>query len=349
VRGEWSINSNAMVRGTFGTAVRAPNLYELYAPRTAAIANVADPCDRISDSGAALPPLSANRQQNCDAVLGAAAALLDQTQVQRQTVGNVSEGNPSLEAESAETFTLGVVLKSPGVDGLSVTADYFEIAIDDVISRLTIQNIVNECYDTAGLPGIFCDQVSRDPVSGQLLSVNNAYLNAATERLSGVDVALDYALDLNRISAAIPGALTLRATWSHLLEHEFEQTANSPVDDRTGQVGDFDDRIGARIAYEIGDIELSWDTRYLSSALADTSQSLGPRNRIDAFWYHDAQVYFRFGDGRYGVRAGAKNLFDKQPPIITPPARTSPDGYATAAGVYDTRGRFFYLSATANF
>lgn len=53
-------------------------------------------------------------------------------------------------------------------------------------------------------------------------------------------------------------------------------------------------------------------------------------------------------DEKLNLTFGVKNLFDKQPPIITSPARTS-IGLPTAAGIYDTRGRFFYTSASMKF
>ncbi len=347
-RADWEISSFLRFRGTYGTAVRAPNLYELFAPRNAAISNVIDPCDRVSDAGAAIT-LSPARQASCQAALGALAATLDQTQVQRQTVGNVSQGNPDLEPERARTLTVGAVLTPGGaLHGLSVTADYYRIRIRNVISQLTIQNVVNQCYDSTGLPAAFCGQLNRSATTGQLLSVNNTFLNAATERLSGLDVAGIYTFELSDIGSSLPGSLRLQATWSHIFDRTFVQYAGAAVDRIDGQVGTFHDRVDIGLGYTTERVGFSYNARYLGPALADTSQDLGPRGHIGSVWYHDVQASLDTGSG-LTLELGVKNLFDRAPPIISGPARTSPNGEVTATGVYDTRGRFLYTTARLKF
>lgn len=347
-RADWEVSSLLRLRGTFGTAVRAPNLYELYAPRNAAISNVIDPCDRVTDAGI-IVTLSPARQTSCQAALGGLAATLDQTQVQRQTVGNVSQGNPDLEPERARTLTAGAVLTPGGaLRGLSISADYYRIRISDVISQLTIQNVVNQCYDSVGLPAAFCGQLNRSAATGQLLSVNNTFLNAATERLSGLDVVGAYTLDLSKVGASLPGTLRIQATWSHIFNRTFVQYAGAAIDRVDGQVGTFHDRLDLSLGYGSERFGFSYNARYLGPALADTSQDLGPRGHIGAVWYHDVQASFDTQSG-LTLAVGVKNLFDRDPPIISGPARTSPNGEVTATGVYDTRGRFLYTTASLKF
>ncbi|MBO9711635.1 TonB-dependent receptor [Sphingomonas sp.] len=345
---DWEPADFLRVRGTYGTAIRAPNLYELYAPRTAAISNVIDPCDRVSDAGAAIS-LSAARQASCGAALGGLASTLDQTQVQRQTVGNVSQGNPGLSPETARSYTLGMVVAPRGaLGGLTLTADYYRIKIDHVISQLTIQNVVNRCYDDNGLPQIFCGQITRSATTGQLLSVANSFLNAATEFENGLDVVGAYSLPLERVGTSLPGTLRLQVAWSHLFNHYFVQYAGANRDHYDGQVGDFRNKVSIGLGYNSGGFNIAYEARYLSPALADTSQNLGPKNDIPAVWYHDLQMSLEVGR-RFTFAIGAKNLFDRQPPLISGPARTSPNGEATATGIYDTRGRFLYTTATIKF
>ena len=347
-RVDWEPTSFLRVRGTYGTAIRAPNLYELYAPRTAAISNVIDPCDRFTDAGAPIT-LSPARQASCTAVLGALAPTLDQAQVQRQTVGNVSQGNPNLSPEKARSYTIGAVLTPGGaLDGLSLTFDYYRIKIDQVISQLTIQNVVNRCYDDTGLPTIFCGQITRSPTTGQLYSISNSFLNAATEYANGFDVLGAYSLPLERVSEALPGRLRFQVAWSHLFNHYFVQFDGAARDHFDGQVGDFRNRVTANLGFSSDGLNLAYQVRYLSPALADTSQDLGPKNHIPAVWYHDIQASMDVAH-RFSLAFGIKNLFDRDPPIISGPARTSPNGEVTATGIYDTRGRFLYTTASISF
>lgn len=348
LRLDYEVTPILRLRATYGSAVRAPNLYELYAPRTAAISNVIDPCDRVSDGGAAIT-LSAARQASCAAALGGFAAGLDQTQVQRQTVGNISQGNENLDPEDALTFTGGFVLRPGGAfAGASLTADYYQIRIRDVISQLTIQNIVNRCYDSAGLPEVFCNQINRSTTTGQLLSVSNSFLNAATDTVKGVEVVGRYDFELEDVASGLPGSLSAQMTWSHLFDRTFVQFGGAAPDHVDGQVGDFQNRLDVALAYHNDRFGLSYNARYLASALADTSQNLGPKNFIDSMWYQDLQATYALDD-RLTLAAGVKNLFEEEPPIISGPARTSPNGEVTATGVYDVRGRFFYLSADLSF
>jgi len=74
-------------------------------------------------------------------------------------------------------------------------------------------------------------------------------------------------------------------------------------------------------------------------------------NQIDAIFYHDIQGSYTFGESeqRYNITVGVKNLTDKQPPIITGPARTQSSGSNTVVGgVYDIRGRFVYLNLSVS-
>jgi hypothetical protein len=199
-----------------------------------------------------------------------------------------------------------------------------------------------------GLPSIFCGQITRSATTGQLLSVANSFLNAATEFENGLDVVGAYSIPLDRISGSLPGTLRLQVAWSHLFNHYFVQYAGAARDHFDGQVGDFRNKVSAGVGFSSGGFNIAYEARYLSPALADTSQDLGPKNHIPAAWYHDIQVSLDVGS-RFRFAIGAKNLFDRQPPLISGPARTSPNGEATATGIYDTRGRFLYTTATIKF
>lgn len=355
----WSVttdiafNNIFRLRGSYGTAVRAPNMEESFAPVTSSTTTVQDPCDTLNDDTSARS-LSATAATNCSAELGGLAAGLDQVAIQRQTVGTQSSGNAGLGAEEAKTFTAGLVIQPDGViGGLTLSADYYSIKINNVITGLNVQDIVNQCYDRPGLPSVFCDQITRDGTTGQLLSVNNVVLNAASEKLTGLDVQLNYALDV-----ANDGQFVFNVNWTHLFKHEITPPiAGANVDVRTGQVGDFRNRANLFVGYSMGAWGINWTTRFLGSAKADTSIVDGTftdgqgkdLNDIGAVWYHDLQASYRFDKEGLILTAGIKNLFDKNPPLITSPARTAVSAGTTVGGIYDTRGRFFYLSGRVNF
>ncbi|WP_374125728.1 TonB-dependent receptor plug domain-containing protein [Sphingomonas sp. 28-62-11] len=348
VRGDWQVNDAIRIRGTTGTAVRAPNINELFAPVGRANAASFDPCDTVDDFGRPIAR-TGNRLANCNAQLGALAATLDQTQAQRGTLVSINSGNANLDAEAAFTYTGGVVFTPSGaLTGLSLSVDYYNIKIDNVISALAVQDTINQCYDQPNLPAVFCSRVQRDPVNGQLLGVQNQLFNAATEQLSGIDVQFNYGFKPEKVISAIPGRLDLRANYALLLQHDFVARAGAALDDRVGQVGDFRHRFQFGGTYTVSKVSLSLDTRYLSPSVSDTTATgaLLANNRIGDYWISDGQIAFNLSD-RFSFTLGATNLFDRQPPIVSPPARTSTEN--VIGGLYDVRGRFVYAGISAKF
>ena len=342
LRGDWAIDRNLRVRGTVGTAIRAPNINELYAPISRANSTTIDPCDTVDDNGRPIT-ITGTRATNCSQALGPLAATLDQNQSQRGTTVSQNQGNPTLDAEKATTYTAGLVLTPTFLPRATFSVDYYTISIDQVISNLSLQDTVNQCYDQPGAPAIFCDRVIRDPANGQLLGIRNQLFNAAREKLSGVDAQLLYNL---RLTDTVQ--LDLRANYALLLEHDFIARDGAAVDDRVGQVGDFRHRfqVGSTLTY--GAFNFSWDTRYLAHAVADKTATgaAALNNAVPAVWTHDIQ--FAIDVDPAVLRFGVTNLFDRQPPIITPPSRTATDN-TVLGGIYDVRGRFFYVGLSARF
>ncbi len=101
------------LRATTSRDARAPNLSELFAaPVTTTLPNFLDPFRNIN-------------------VLA---------------IQNVV-GNPNLTPEIARNTSFGVVLAEPSwLPNFSISVDYYKIKIDDVISTLTANDIVNFCF-----------------------------------------------------------------------------------------------------------------------------------------------------------------------------------------------------------
>ncbi len=352
VRGDWKVSSDLRLRSVYAAAIRAPNLRELFAPADGVAATIIDPCDTVAENGSAIVR-SAARISACAADLGAAAAGFNQTQVQSQLVSSIVAGNPALEAEKARTLTAGGVLTPHFLRGLSLTSDYYHIRIRNVISTVSLQDAVNQCYDQTTRPAQFCSLIYRDPSSRQIINVNNGTFNAATETLSGVDTRINYRSGSGFLGVGGLG-IDVSAGWSRLIKHDFLSRQGATLDRRLGQVGDFKNRYDAQAIVNLDDVSLAYQVRIYDSALADTTipdtSALAALNHVPTVAYHDLQLRAAVMDDRFQFSVGVKNLFDKQPPLITAPARTIVDPQApTVSGIYDTRGRFFYTSMSARF
>jgi outer membrane receptor protein involved in Fe transport len=184
-----------LLRGTEAKSVRAPNIGELFLPQVQTNALLVDPCDADN-----LNFGTSNRQANCLAAL-TAAGVANPATFQNTNSGSVQGtvgGNPDLGVEEAETTTYGIVIQPPVVPGLTLSVDYYDIALTNAIQFFEAQTIVDQCYD---LPSgnQFCDLITRrsQPGAGQgfIDSFQQFALNVASYNTSGYDFTIRYALD----------------------------------------------------------------------------------------------------------------------------------------------------------
>ena len=166
------------LRGVVSRDIRAPNLNELFAPVTAASQNVI------------------NR------------ATGGNVQVLATTIGNVD-----LKPEEADTWQLGAVFQPDFLPGLNLSVDYYDVSLGGAISTLTIQQIVDLCFqgNTA-----YCAFVDLDGTFGSATnptSVIQKPFNFATAHARGIDFEASYQIPLGSF-----GRLTLRGVATHAID-----------------------------------------------------------------------------------------------------------------------------------
>ncbi|WP_375402352.1 TonB-dependent receptor domain-containing protein [uncultured Sphingomonas sp.] len=144
VNGVYAPIAEIRFRGTYARAIRAPNIAELFDPQQGAVFRPADPCD-ADQVGTAVDP--ARRRANC-AADGLPAGFVDPLTAR---FSGTTGGNVDLREETATTYTFGGVLAPSFIPGLVLSADYYNIEIEDAISAVAAQDIVNSCYDSATL------------------------------------------------------------------------------------------------------------------------------------------------------------------------------------------------------
>ncbi|MEQ9316635.1 MAG: TonB-dependent receptor, partial [Henriciella sp.] len=202
VGGTWAPTSDISFRGTISEAVRAPNITELFdPPLPITISATADPCDPGNvDLG------TSSRLPNCIASLQAAGVPQNEivdgagnyiwVNPLTGRFGGTEGGNPGLDVETAETYTIGVVLTPSFIDGLSVTVDYWDVKIEDAISSVGAQDILNGCIDSTGFPNVqFCDLFQRR-ADGGLTFLESQQINFAALEASGYDFTVNYTFDV---------------------------------------------------------------------------------------------------------------------------------------------------------
>ncbi|PZQ57271.1 MAG: TonB-dependent receptor [Phenylobacterium zucineum] len=350
---DWRLTDDVRFRGSYQQAVRAPNIVELYAARSNSLFSGADPC-------AGARPTATLEQ--C-ARTGVTAAQYGTIPVSGAAQYNqLIGGNPDLDPETSKTKSFGVVLTPRFLPGLSVTVDYFDIKVEDLIGVIAAPLTLNQCV-TNGSP-FFCNLITRSAGSGALFGdpaarVVSTNLNTGSLKTSGVDVEVTYRYSfetLGNVTAAFTG------TWT-------EKLLVQPLPGLGAYdcVGYFGNTCGGPTPEWRHKLRLTWATpwdvqvtsawRYIDGSSLDTSSSdpllRGTVNASDAKIadrsYFDLSASWSPRE-KLTLRAGINNLFDKDPPLIgvTGLGGTFGNGN-TYPQTYDALGRYLFFAVSAGF
>ena len=346
-------------RGNYSRSVRAPNLTELYSPQSQNFApNFSDPC-----AARQIGQGSAFRAANC----AAAGIPTSYDYIYQQSLQIVSGGNPDLAAEKSDSFTYGVVLQPTATPGLSLSVDYYNIKVKNVITSVDAQTIVNQCYDSPSLSNPFCGSFTRVGAGGTGPGGEEAFrivegsllaspLNYASLKTRGLNTELAYS---HRVGENV--SLSGKVNWNH----QFENTAfTDPTDPSfgdtiVGEVGSPKDQFNVNLDGKFGDFFVNYQVRYLSKQLITTTTS-GFYEDVNSFQgrppqnadFQDIQYYpdVMYNDIRFGVEfgpsstfyLGVDNLTNRLPPLGS-------TGIGGGTGIFENVGRRFYAGINAKF
>jgi outer membrane receptor protein involved in Fe transport len=267
-------------------------------------------------------------------------------------------GNPQLGPESSRTTTFGLVLQPPVIPGLSFSADYFDIKIDDTIGGAGgAQNIINRCFD--GNQDM-CALVTFAP-DRSATEIASVSLNLQWQKLRGFDVETAYTLPLSQFGD-FAGTLNFRLLATRILESA--SSVFDVVTENTGATGGggpaklvstlfvgyangpFQGNIQARYIGK-GTMNANWydpsDPEY-ADLLARNSNDTVDDNHVASFTTFTANASYRFGrDDRYQLFGQITNLFDKSPPSV--PSTSAP----SSATWFDLVGRRYRMGVRFEF
>jgi outer membrane receptor protein involved in Fe transport len=349
---DWAINDDIKIRGGFNRAVRAPNVDELYSQRTVSLDGNADPC-----SGAT--PLDTLAQ--C-ARTGVSAAQYGQISANPASQYNgLTGGNPNLKPETANTYTVGVVVTPVDlVKGLSFSADYFNIDITNVIQSYGYSNILNGCA-TTGNP-TYCALINRAPGTGSLWLQPTGYVidtlqNLGFLKTDGVDFTLDYRMRFTDFGMKDYGGLAFNFLGTYTNSFTSEGAPGTAVISCAGKFGVtcgvpqpfFKSKTRLTWTTPVNGLSASLDWRYLGAVNLDTGKVGAADDHIPSYSYFDLAVQWRVKD-KYTFRVGCNNIADIQPPVIGSGELSGAAGNGnTFPQVYDALGRYLFAGVTADF
>lgn len=229
---------------------------------------------------------------------------------------NNGGGNPNLTPETADTLTLGFTYSPPSIPGLNLSVDYYDIRIEDVITTIAPQDLVNRCFNgnTA-----LCAKVERDS-AGNLIRTMSTFVNLAEYHTDGVDAEVSYSSAADLWMPGASGRINLRlvGTWVNSLTTNDGITEIEYVKSQgySFGLGVPELRVNASAGWKGDVFGANVRARYISEGLYNSTINI-TNNAIPAYVYYDLGLTAdlkRFGADGVELYANATNLFDKDPP-----------------------------------
>ena len=342
IGGEYSPMDGLRFRGLYNTAVRAPNISELFSAVSNGFPPATDPCSASQD------PVGNGIGALCTATGVQNVGTYEQRNAQ---IEGLFGGNPDLDPEEAETYTIGAVYEPHFVDGLTIAIDYYDISITDYVTTLAggVQGILNQCYLSQNNPSldpntIFCQSTNRQRSGEPLVLANLA--NAGSLETSGSDLQVDYTFEFD----AVPGTFGVNYTALVLDSWDFYAFDGAEVDNCKGQFGLFcDDPIPEykhNMAFTWADGPFSallrWE--FIGETADDNDDVDYIVEDLDAASYFTLSGSWDVNDNlRFTL--GIDNLLDEEPPLIG----DNQEQANTYPATYDPFGRTIYGSAKIRF
>jgi outer membrane receptor protein involved in Fe transport len=264
-----------------------------------------------------------------------------------QAIGFRQGGNPDLVEEEGESYTIGVRYAPAFLPGLSLSIDYFDIEVTNLISPASAQAVLNSCYDSAsGIDNAFCEVINRIPESGLFAPVAlvTSGFNYARQETEGLDLDMSFETQL-----AGSHRLTARLLATRVFElNNFLDPENPGLANRVlGELGDPELALNLDLDYAIGDLSLGYGLRYVNGQTIGfyeeqhafngnppTDADIYPRKRYPSAAVHSIRGKYSFGE-KLAMFGGVDNLTDSLPPLgLLGNLPGEP---------YDAIGRYFYL------
>jgi outer membrane receptor protein involved in Fe transport len=364
IGGTWSPIEDVQFRGNFQRVTRAPNISELFNPAVTGLNNFSsDPCAGAAPNG------NADLRAICLAQ-GAPANTIGGIVVDPAGQVNVTTGgNLNLDAEDAETWTIGAIWQPSAIPGLSLTLDYYSILVEDAITNPTPDDVFSSCFGPDFASGSIaisgasagtaaCSGIRRNPETGNLFgNVATTFglplvlTNQGTLETSGIDATANYTFDLGNI-----GALSYNGSLNWTEQSLFQASPNGLNRECTGFYStncasiqpDFMANQRATLQTNVFDrnVDVSLLWRYLSEM--DVEPGAGnfqPQfTSMDAANYFDLSVRGNITD-EFEFTLGILNIADREPDFVgSNIGSTSFNTGNVYPSTYDPLGRRYSLT-----
>ena len=273
----WTPADNVTVRGSYGTAFRAPSLHQLGLGRTDESPNLVDTV-------------------RCNAV-GLGCQPMEYTAV--------FAGNPDLGPEESTNYNIGVIYEI--TDDLSFSVDYYDYDIENIIDSDTQFVFTNFGGDS--------NVVQRIPTAnpndpGEVVRVFDSFQNIGDLSTSGLDVDVRYRMETDM------GEFSFNYVMNYVMDFEELRPDASGGKRVNKQEGEFEQpelRFTASVDWSMEDISATLAWNHVGEFDGDASSGFGDKT-IDSMNTLDLVVNYALTDDTT-LTLGATNLLNEEPPF----------------------------------
>jgi outer membrane receptor protein involved in Fe transport len=305
----WTPSDSLSLRGSYGTAFRAPSLHQVGLGNTDESPNLVDTvrCNAVGNINKACEP------QEYTAVLS---------------------GNKDLGPEESTSYNLGVIYQVS--DNFDFSLDYYDYDIENVITKDTqfkFSTLGSDPSVVERLPS----SLAGDP--GEVVRIYDQYENIGNVTTSGLDLEANYGLESEL------GDFNFSYALNYVLSYE-DARPNADGSMRIDtQEGDFEQpevRWTFNTTWVKDDWNASFAVNHIGEFKQDASVAAPGISDIDAWTTVDTTVNF-IGIEKTTLTLGVTNLLNEEPPF------TYHDFMGFVNSTHNSQGRFMYVKASYEF
>ena len=370
---EWRPIDDLLLRGTVAEVFRAPSVTDLYAGPAGNAPLLTDVCVGYGadlNHDGVIDDTNPNHAAACGAVTGATNidpnTGIEDTGLSQSTgvVSGAAYVGYDLKPEQGKSFDWGLVYDPSWLPGFSVSLDYWRMYLNDTITNISAQIVLNSCFENAASD--LCRFINRFS-DGEVNYIRQPAVNLGRLDVKGWDVALRY-----KLPDTAWGSWSFGFDGTYVAQWDNDTDPIRSDDAIVHLAGHFNSSYGmfgrvrarAFANWNKGDWSASWRIRYIgafdlgnadinqgSSAdgacnLVNRPQFCGVEVPYGSTTYHSFSVTYAMPKINSTIELGVDNAFDKQPPIVY---NNNVLNANTDVNTFDTIGRYFFGRYTVKF